>query len=37
MIYLLMGYAHAAIVERVRAIRALAGASGGRGRSSTSA
>jgi Flp pilus assembly pilin Flp len=31
MIYLLMGYAHAAIVERVRAIRALADRERGQG------
>jgi hypothetical protein len=31
MIYLLMGYAHAAIVERVRAIRTLAGGERGQG------
>ena len=37
MLYALMGYAARRVVRRVRAIRALAGASAGRGRSSTSA
>ncbi len=31
MIYLLMGYAHAAIAQRLRAIRALAGGERGQG------
>ena len=37
MVYALMGYVHAAIERRVRAIRALAATRGGRARSSTSA
>ena len=37
MIYALMGYVHAAVERRVRAIRSLAEGSGDRGRSSTSA
>ena len=37
MIYALMGYVHATLSGRVRAIRSLVAGSVGRGRSSTSA
>ena len=37
MIYALMGFVHAAIERRVRAIRSLAASERGRARSSTSA